>query len=219
MSRIVIFANGTLREPEQLRIYLEPADRIFCVNGGTRHVLSLGLTPDTIIGDLDSLEAELISRMEATGVSFQRHPVRKDKTDLELALDVAVKEQPDEILIIAAWGSRLDQSLANLLLLTRMEYATVRLTLVHGLQWATILRSRQSVTVKGQVGDTLSLIPLSSEITRVNMTGVEWPLEQATLSRGSTWSISNQLAAPLARIEVGQGLGVLVHIDRGFEEK
>jgi thiamine pyrophosphokinase len=219
MSRILIFTNGDLREPEQLQRRLDPSDRIFCANGGTRHALALGLTPETIIGDLDSLEADLIAHMESAGVSLQRHPVRKDKTDLELALDIAVKQQPDEILIIAAWGSRLDQSLANLLLLTRLEYASVRLSLVHGLQWATVLRSHQSVTVKGQVGDTLSLIPLSPQITQVNMSGVEWPLEQATLSLGSTWSISNKLADPLARIQIGQGLGVLVHIDRAFEEK
>jgi thiamine pyrophosphokinase len=219
MSRIVIFANGILTDPDRLRSHLHPSDRIFCANGGTEHALSLDLRPEVIIGDLDSLSAELVSRMEAEGAAIHRYPAAKDQTDLELAFQQAMVAEPDEILLVTALGKRLDQMLANILLLTRPEYASAQLTLVDGAQWVTLLRPQQHLTVNGQPGDTLSLIPMTTKVKNVNLTGVAWPLEQATLSLGSTLSISNQLAGHQAGVLIGEGMVLLVHIDKSYEEK
>ena len=218
MSRIVIFANGILNQPDLTRSRLRPTDRIFCTDGGARHALALGLTPHAIIGDLDSLPPELVAEMEAAGVAIHRHPLCKDQTDLELALEVAIAEKPDEILLFTALGGRLDHTLANILLLAHPKYAPVRFTLVDGPQWASLLRSHQSITIRGQPGDTLSLIPLSPTVSRVTLTGVEWPLEKATLSLGSTWTISNSLVNHQVTLQIGEGMVLLVHSDKDYEE-
>jgi thiamine pyrophosphokinase len=214
MSRIIIFANGSLSQPDLLRRYITPTDRIFCADGGAQNALALGLTPAAVIGDLDSLPADLVSQLEARGVTIQRHPRRKDQTDLELAFDLAVAAQPDEIMLVTALGGRLDQMLANILLLTRPAYASVRLTLADGPQRAILVRSHQVETISGQPGDTLSLIPLTPQVTQVDFLGVEWPLAQATLSLGSTWSISNVLVDRQATVQIGEGLVLLVHLDQ-----
>lgn len=218
MSRIVIFANGILNQPDLARSRLRPTDRIFCADGGAQHALALGLTPHAIIGDLDSLSPELVAEMEAAGVAIHRHPMHKDQTDLELALEVAIAEKPDEILLFTALGGRLDHTLANILLLAHPKYASVRFTLVDGPQWAILLRSYQSTTIRGQPGDTLSLIPLSPTVSRVTLTGVEWPLEKATLSLGSTWTISNSLVSHQVTLQIGEGMVLLVHSDKDYEE-
>jgi thiamine pyrophosphokinase len=213
MSRIVIFTNGILTEPDRLRRQLRSDDRIFCANGGTVHALALGLTPQAIVGDLDSLPPDLISQMEAAGVAIYRHPARKDQTDLELAFQMAIAEKPDAILVATALGGRLDQTLANILLLTRPEYASIPITLVDGPQTATVVRPYQVMTLPGQPGDTLSLIPLTSTVQQVNLTGVEWPLHEATLTFGSTWSVSNTLTASQASVQIGEGMVLAVHIE------
>lgn len=218
MSRIVIFANGRLSQPELLQAQLQATDRIFCADGGTQHALALGLMPETIIGDLDSLSPKIISKMEAAGVTIHRHPEEKDQTDLELALALAVSEQPQEILLVTALGGRLDQMLANILLLTRPAYASVQLTLIDGPQWATLLRDHQTIVIEGQPGDTLSLIPLSPTVRQVNLTGVAWPLTGATLSFGSTLTISNVLTATQAVVQIGEGMILLVHFNKSYEE-
>jgi len=218
MVRIVIFANGTLNQPNLLRQQLSSTDRIFCADGGTHNALALGLIPEAIIGDLDSLSSDLISRLEGQGVTIHSHPTRKDQTDLELAFEVAIAEQPDEIMLVTALGGRLDQMLANILLLTRPDYISVQLTLVDGPHWAVLVRSHRSVTVTGQPGDTLSLVPLTPTVTRVNFSGVEWPLEEATLLLGSTWSISNVLVGRQATVQIGEGLVLLVHLNQSSEE-
>ncbi len=216
MSRIVIFANGILTDPDLLRSRLRPSDRIFCADGGARHALALGLTPEAIIGDLDSLATELVAEMEAAGVTIHRHPTDKDYTDLELAFQLAATEKTDEILLVTALGGRLDQMLANIFLLTRPEYASIQLTLVDGPQWATLVRSHQSTIVNGRPGDTLSLLPLTPTAT-VTLTGVKWPLEQVALSFGSTLSISNELTAYQAAIQVSQGMILLIHFDKNYD--
>jgi thiamine pyrophosphokinase len=218
MNRIVIFANGILNQRERLRARLRPTDRIFCADGGTRHALALGLTPEVIVGDLDSLAPETVLQMETAGVTIHRHPADKDYTDLELALELAVSEKPDEILLVTALGGRLDQTLGNLLLLTRQEYASVRLTVADGPQWATLLRGPKAVTISGQPGDTLSLIPLTVTVEGVDITGVKWPLVNATLSLGSTLTISNALAEQQATVNIGEGMVLLIHFDKTFEE-
>jgi thiamine pyrophosphokinase len=215
MSRIVIFANGIMSRPNLILARLRPTDRIYCADGGTRHALALGLTPQAIIGDLDSLSPDIVAEMEAAKVAIHRHPVGKGQTDLELALNLAVAEKPDEILLLTALGGRLDQMLANILLLARPEYAPVRLILADGPYWAMLLRGHQSMTIPGQPGDTLSLIPLTPTVSRVSLTGVAWPLEKATLSLGSTLTISNTLTTSQAMVQIGEGLVLVVHFNEG----
>jgi len=213
MHRIVIFANGDLNQPDRLGVHLRPDDHIFCADGGAVHAATLGLTPDVIIGDLDSLPPDLAAQMTARGVEIQRHPRHKDQTDLELAFDLAAARQPDEIMLVTALGGRLDQMLGNILLLTRPAYAPIRLTLADGPQRAVLLRSGDRLTIAGQSGDTLSLIPLTPTVTGVSLSGVGWPLQQATLSLGSTWSISNQMTGPEAVAQIGEGPALVIHIE------
>ncbi len=107
--------------------------------------------------------------------------------------------------------------LANILLLTRPEYAAVKISLLDGPQWATLLHSHQTLTLTGQPGDTLSLIPLTASVSQVTLTGVEWPLQAATLTLGSTYSISNAFTAPEARLQIGQGMLLVVHIEQDLK--
>lgn len=212
MSRIVVFANGELKQPELLKAQLRAGDRIFCADGGTRHALALGLTPEAVIGDLDSVTREVVEQLRNTGVRIEPYPPLKDETDLELTLNAALAEQPEEIMLVTALGGRLDQMLANVLLLTRATYASVRLTLADGATWALLIRSNQQFTIRGRPGDTLSLVPLTPKVTGVDFKGVEWPLRQATLTLGSSLSISNRLQGDQASLSIGEGLVLLVHL-------
>ena len=120
MSRTIIFANGNLPNLEKARALIRPDDFILCADGGTRHALALGLTPDLIIGDMDSLPAAFNLKPE----TFIRFPTDKNETDLELAIDHALTLKPDQILILAALGGRMDQTLANITLLSNFQLST-----------------------------------------------------------------------------------------------
>ena len=209
--RAVIITNGQLTDPAGARQHVRAGDWVICADGGARHARAMGLVPDVVVGDLDSIDPGLRAELEATGARFEVHPARKDETDLELALRLAVAGGVAEIDVLAVLGGRLDQSLANLLLLARPEWASAKVRVIEGNEVAWPVRGGQTATVTGAVGDTLSLVPLTSTVTGVTLGGVEWPLHDATLYFGSTWTISNALSAPTARLQVGEGLVLVVH--------
>ena len=92
MAKTIIFANGQCAEPGKLGQYIEPEDVIICADGGTCHAIALDIIPHYIIGDLDSLPSNIQGYMRREGVTIIHFPEKKDKTDLELALEFARKK-------------------------------------------------------------------------------------------------------------------------------
>lgn len=210
-QRAIIIVNGPLPDLEWAKQHIQPSDRLICADGGGQHAQAMGLIPDVVVGDLDSLDPALRAEMEAAGVRFEIHPADKDETDLELALRLAIAEGATAIDVLGVLGGRLDQSLANLLLLTRPEWEPVRVRAIAGNEVAWPVRGGQETTINGATGDTLSLIPLTPTVSSVHLSGVKWPLQNATLHFGSTWTVSNALSEAEAHLQVGEGLLLVVH--------
>ncbi|MCP4537563.1 MAG: thiamine diphosphokinase [Chloroflexi bacterium] len=202
--RAIIFANGEFPDPSGVRDLLQHDDLVIAADGGTRHALTAGVTPDVIIGDLDSLSSQVQAHVEATGSRVIRFSPRKDETDLELALQHAVCEGATEIIILAALGGRLDQTIANILLLAMPELNGINVRIVEGAQTAFLIFDETHI--QGQPGDTVSLIPLGGDAVGVTAEGLEWPLQKDTLRFGPARGVSNVLTAEQARVYVRQGL-------------
>ena len=211
--RAVIFVNGTLADPQQARDLLRADDVIIAVDGGTRHAWDVGVDPQLVIGDLDSLTDEEQERLRSSGAELSSFSPHKDRTDLELALLRAASEGAEEILMLAALGGRLDQTIANLLLLTLPELADCDVRIVQGAQSAFLIRDE--AFIEGRPGDTVSLIPLGGDANGVTAQGLEWPLDDETLRFGPARGISNVLTRELASVRVRQGLllCVVTHAD------
>jgi thiamine pyrophosphokinase len=194
--------------------YICPDDVCIAADGGALHTLALGLTPDVVIGDFDSIEAGELERLETSGAKIVRYPTRKDYTDLELALLHARDKGAKRILVLAALGNRWDQTLANLLMPASDSFSKVDIRLLDGPQEIFLVRTGQSVRVRGQPGDTLSLIPLYGDAHGITTRGLEYPLHEEGLYFGSTRGISNVLSANEAEITLQEGLlvGVLIHV-------
>ena len=204
MRRAVIFANGELPHPAAIRTSLQPDDWIIAADGGARHALACGRHPHLVIGDLDSLSSQLRSELEASGTEFHSYPAAKDETDLELALLHAVQEGASEIVILAALGGRLDQTIANVLLLTLPALSGTDVRIVGGVEEAFVIRHEG--LIEGQLGDTVSLIPLGGDAAGVTAEGLAWPLDDDVLRFGPARGVSNVLTAKQARVQVRQGL-------------
>jgi thiamine pyrophosphokinase len=200
----VIFANGVLGDGAVARALALEADLVIAADGGTWHALALDVTPDVVIGDLDSLGSEACDRLEEAGTQLITFPSGKDETDLELALLHAVDAGAEEITVLAALGGRLDQMMANLLLLAMPQLAEVVVQVVDGRQRAFLLRDE--VTIRGRAGDTLSLIPLGGDAAGVTTEGLAWTLDDETLRFGFARGVSNVLEASEAHVSLRRGL-------------
>lgn len=207
--RAVIFVNGVVNDYGALEKRLQPDDYLICADGGSRHCAALDLRPHVVVGDLDSAEQALLDAWRAAGTAIEGHPPAKDQTDLELALERAVADGADEILLLGALGGRLDQTLANLLIPAQRPWP-VSIRVADGGQVAELMRGGDTVTLDGAVGSTVSIIPLSARVTGITYRGMRYPLEKATLALGSTRGISNEIAEPDAAISIDEGILLVV---------
>jgi thiamine pyrophosphokinase len=185
--RAVIFANGQLSG----LVPLHSDDLIIAADGGSHHCLELGIRPQLVIGDLDSVEDAELVKLRQLGAEVIAFPRRKDFTDLELALLEAQKRGADQVLVLAALGRRWDQSLANILLPAALP--GLRISLVDGREEMHFIRPGETLEIAGQAGDTVSLIPLGGDAQGITTHGLEYPLFSETLRLGSTRGVSNVL--------------------------
>jgi len=209
ISRAIIFANGTLPDPDAARRLIRDTDLLLAADGGTRHAIAMGLIPSLVIGDLDSITEEERRKLKEAGVQFLQFPRDKNETDLELALNHAIELGYREIIIVGALGDRLDQTLGNLSLLTNLHLSTLNLKLDNGVEQAFFCRDQ--AWVEGRVGDLVSLIPWGGEVTGVRTQGLRWPLSDETLFPDKTRGISNELLGEAAQVNIESGLLLIVH--------
>ena len=140
-----------------------------------------------------------------------RYPTRKDATDAELALGEALARGATEITVVGAFGGpRVDHELANVLLLTApsIRDRDVRLLTESFEAWAVCNSERVFAT---ETGDTVSLLPVGDKVAGVTTDGLEWKLDQAALTLGSTYTVSNAAARGLVSVSVGTGTVILFH--------
>jgi thiamine pyrophosphokinase len=204
-KRIIIFANGDLPDLEKARALLHEDDFIIAADGGTRHALALGLTPNFIIGDMDSFNVERLT----LNVQVLQFPRDKNETDLELAIQHALTLNPEKVIILAALGGRLDQTLGNIALLNNVERLTLNVCLDDGIEEVFFCRDR--CEIMGTVGDTVSLIPWQEEATGVVTTNLKWPLQNEILYPQKTRGISNEMLGDAATVQIKSGLLLIVH--------
>ena len=212
MRAIIVAGSPEVIRPPGLRP--QPGDLVIGADLGAAHCLRWGWRPSLVLGDLDSLPAAAQVVLAAQGSPFIIMPTRKDETDLELALNHALQAGATIIVIVGVLGGRIDHTLANLLLLTRVDLAALDVCMVDGSQSVRLLRPGHPLTIAGQPGDTLSLIPIGGDATGVTAHHVEWPLTAATLPLGVARGVSNVLCGPSAELYIEHGLLLVVHITK-----
>jgi thiamine pyrophosphokinase len=202
--RAVIFANGEFNQPESAKALIQQADVVIAADGGARHCLALGITPDAVIGDFDSVAGAHLESLRVAGTELLRFDARKDETDLELALLHAKKLGAGEVLILAGLGGRWDHTLANLLLTGHPDLRDLAIAFQDGPRRIYPIYSER--VIAGLPGDTVSLIPVGGDVEGVTTEGLEYPLSDETLYFGATRGVSNVLLGASATVKVGKGL-------------
>lgn len=208
-KRVVLFVNGDLPEPDRVSNKLNQDDLLIAVDGGLRHIENLGLSPNLIIGDLDSVDEAQLQPYRKQCVEISKFPVDKDETDLELALDAACKFAPQVIWVVAALGGRLDQTLANIFLLTRPDLADYDVRLIDGHTEVFLIRT--SGEIRGREGERVSLISLNEPAVGIHTHGLQYPLKDETLYPEKTRGISNRMTSHTATITIHSGLLLCIH--------
>ena len=201
MTTIIIFAGG-IEVPRAAVDDLPAPDLVIAADSGYQVAVSLGYDVDTLIGDMDSV-GPLDDIPAATNIV--RFPPDKDATDLELAFELAVREQPQRIVLVGAEGGRFDHELSAITVICSDRWRHVP-----DIDW---VRSdsishviRQTRRLQGDRGSLFSLIPVGGDATGVSTTGLQWELKRDTLHAGSGRGVSNILSQTEILIQVAEGV-------------
>lgn len=208
IALIITQSPGAARRA--LRRLAEGADLILAADGGARLAHAAGIIPHLIIGDQDSLDRTTARWADRRGIARLTFPREKDATDAELALHEAVRRGARDVWVYSVISGRLDQMLANLLLLFEARRLAVRARLTDGRTRAWLVN--RTARVDGRPGDTVSLVPLSSVVRGLVTTGLRYPLRHGVLRRGSTRGISNEMTHAHASVRVSSGDLLLIHV-------
>jgi len=208
-QRALLFANGKLADTQWLETFIVDTDYLIAVDGGLNHLEAIGVLPHLLIGDLDSVTPEQVEYAQAKGVNVEQYPVAKDETDLELALLAAQKHGANEIVVIAALGGRLDQTLGNLSLFLHPSLSNCSVRFEDGSEEVFVVRS--SAKIEGKVGEIVSLIPLWGRVEGVTTENLAYPLHGETLYPDHTRGISNVLTISPARVSLSTGMLLCIH--------
>jgi thiamine pyrophosphokinase len=202
--RALLIANGVLPSLRFVRQLVSSSDFVACADGGTRHALRLGIQPDVVIGDLDSLSTTLRRHLKHVKIV---ELADQNKTDLEKGILFLLRRKAKHITVVGATGRRIDQTIANIGLL--VKYARkASLTFVDSTGEIEVVQSRTKFLAK--VGTTISLIPTSKPV-RVTTKGLRFALKNEMLEFGSR-GVSNEVIAPTVEIRVRGGTLFLVKL-------
>lgn len=207
--RALIFANGDLPGLEKVKSIIQPGDFIAAADGGSRYLRELGLIPDLLIGDLDSVDGDYLLSLSGSSTIINKFPVNKDETDLELALNYALEAGYQTIRILGALGGRLDHTLGNISLLLRNDLIDCDIRLLDGQQEVMVIHHR--VVISGEPGDIVSLVPWGVPAIGVTTTGLQYALSNETLYPYQARGISNVLVDHTAEITLETGLLLCFH--------
>jgi thiamine pyrophosphokinase len=211
----VVFLDGEYRDPGWHRALAARADILLAADGGARYLAGLGATPQAVVGDFDSLDEETAEELRTAGVELLRHPVRKDVTDGELAVEEALRRGAGEVLLAGATGA-LDHTLGHLAILRRLASRGIAARLVAPDLTAFVLLAPSTVALDAPAGARVSLAPVGGAAT-VTLTGLDYPLDRGVLPPDACLGLGNHVAAEGdARVVLHEGT-IVVLVDRGDE--
>ncbi|MGB4503626.1 MAG: thiamine diphosphokinase [Syntrophaceticus sp.] len=202
--KILIMTNGEYGRLEWYAEHKGEFEQVICVDGGAGWARKLGITPNWVVGDLDSINDDDRRYMEQSGVQFSCHPSQKDTTDTQISLQLADQLGADEVTIWGGTGPRIDHTLSNLY--SAAYFALRGKTVQFDSPALAIYLVKDSLTLSGEIGNTVSVLALGGGAAGVTLEGFQYPLENAEVDSLWQFGISNVIKDKPQVISVVSGI-------------
>ena len=196
-KKVAIIASGNIQNFSVIKEKTHNYRTIIAADGGLIHCKKMDITPDLIVGDMDSAPTELLE--EYSQVEIRRCSPDKDETDLELAIEAALSYNPEKVTIFGALEKRCDHSLYNLYLICRHPKKVYIES-----EKEILFVINEETKIPCFPGQTISLIPLGNPCYGVTTKGLKWELENAVLDL-NFMSISNVCLNNFVKISINSG--------------
>jgi thiamine pyrophosphokinase len=203
MDAALVFAGGDAI-PRAVGELLDRDRLVIAADSGLDHAHSLGFHADLLVGDLDSVDPDRLRDAQERGTRVEHHPVEKDATDLELALEAARSRGATRVTVVGGTGGRLDHFLANALLLAAPRFGDLEIDALF--PPARVAVVRRTGTLLGRPGELCTLLPVGGPADGVTTTGLRYPLRDERLPAGTTRGVSNVFVDGAATVTVRTGV-------------
>lgn len=193
--RAVIICGGDVGA--YINDYIKSDDFVICADSGYDRAKKFGITPDVVLGDMDSVK----NNYPENAIIF---PVRKDATDSELAVNYALEHGYKNAILFGMIGTRMDHSLANLTLLNRFKKGCIINSNNE------IYFVKNSITLSGNPGDVISIIPYPGDVSGVTTKGLDYPLSDGKIAAGTSLGVSNAMVGDECTITISDGTAFVI---------
>jgi len=201
-----VVCNGEIGDYEMAKKRIASCDVIIAADGGYRHLQAMGIVPDAIVGDMDSIGDDF--QPETDEIEIIRFPEKKDETDAQLAVEIAFNRGCKDVILVGAVGGRVDHFLGNMSLLTKYPG---RLSIVDEDAMLIVADAAHPFEFRAKPTSVVSLIPVPFA-KQVTTEGLQYALLKQDMTSG-TRGISNVLRGSRGKVRLEGGL-LLVYVDR-----
>lgn len=196
-----IYTGGAVY-PENITEHPKSDDIRIAADAGFINAKLLGERIDIALGDFDSLgEGQKEIPESAKKITV---PAEKDETDTQLAVNVALKQGADELVIIGGLDGRLDHTLSNIAILEAMWDNKIPTVITNGQNRIRYIRSTSTLIARSGY-KYMSIIAADEVVKGVSVEGCKYPLENTRLSRKFQYAVSNEIDGNCALISVKKG--------------
>ena len=196
---MLIVANGTIKDRNFYRKIIKKARIVIAADGGADNCIKLGISPDYVIGDLDSISSKSKKKFKKVIM----YDTDQNTTDLEKAISLAKKLGCKNLAVIGATGSRLDHTLSNITTLFKTKIPSRIID-----ESNEIFAVGKEIEIKGKKGDIVSVIPLSN-VEGLAYDGLKWNVKNKHIDAGWT-GVSNVMTGNKATISVKSGKIIVI---------
>lgn len=206
-NKILIITGGQIEDHflEEL-VNKEHYSMMIAADSGLSAADRLKLPLDFIVGDFDSVPEKVLAKYRGMSTPIETFPTEKDKTDTQIALELALRHTPSGIDIAGGTGTRLDHTMANVHLLLHPMQLGITVCLIDSKNRITLHNKSFSIEKSEQYGQFVSLLPFTERVSGLTLTGFKYPLDHIILSSGSSLGISNEIVEETAAVELTEGI-------------
>jgi thiamine pyrophosphokinase len=206
VNSVLIITGGRIEEKFLSGLVSrEQFSMVIAADHGLVAVDRLGITPDYIVGDFDSVPETVLKKYMESSTPIETFPREKDKTDTQIAIESALLHKATSIVLVGATGSRLDHTMANIHLLLLPLQLNIDACIMDEYNKIYLKQESFRIEKQKQHGDYVSLLPFSEEVNGLTLTGFHYPLDGITLTAGSSLGISNEIIEEIATVEFVKG--------------
>ncbi len=184
---------------------------IIAVDKGLEALFELNVVPNHVVGDFDSVDTSILQSFRNNPkIVFHKYNPEKDNTDTDIALNLAIELHSSNITIIGALGKRMDHSLANVHILKNSLDAGIPCQILDRYNRIYLINSNTSLYKNKVYGKYVSLIPLSTKVDGLILKGFKYPLQNYSLSIGTSLGVSNEIVENVATIWLKSGILIVI---------